>query len=100
MFLLANIVRAVGLVLETVLNLYFFIVLIACVISFVKPDPYNPIVRTLTTLTEPVFRKIRQWLPFTYFNGIDFSPIVLLLAIKLVDTIVVRTLLQYAATLD
>ena len=100
MFLLANIVRAVGLVLETVLNLYFFIVIIACFLSFIKPDPYNPIVRTINNMTEPVFRKIRQHLPFTYFNGIDFSPIVILLAIKLVDTIVVRTLLQYANTLE
>ena len=100
MFLLANIIKAIGLVLGTVLDLYFFVVLIACVLSFIKPDPYNPIVRTLNALTEPVFRKIRQYLPFTYFNGLDFSPVVVLLAIKLIETIVVNTLLQYAATMS
>ena len=48
-------------------------------------------------LTEPVFYYVRKWMPFTYRAGIDFSPVVVLLAIQLVNQIIVRSLLQYAA---
>ena len=100
MFVLANILSAVAMVVQTVLDLYFWVVIIACVMTWVNPDPYNPIVRTLRTLTEPVFIRVRKWMPFTYTNGFDFSPIIVLLAIKLVDNIVVRSLLQFSVTLQ
>ena len=74
-------------------------VIIAAVITWVRPDPYNPIVRTLRLLTEPVFYRVRKWLPFTYSSGLDFSPIIVLLAIELCNRIVVRSLAQYAAGL-
>ncbi len=96
MVVLANTLSAIALVLETVLNLYFWIVVISCLLSWVNPDPTNPIVRTLRALTEPVFYRIRRAMPFTYVNGLDLSPVVLLLAIQLVETIVVRSLRQYA----
>jgi len=69
------------------------------VLTWVRPDPYNPIVRTLRTLTEPVFYRVRKWLPFTYSNGMDFSPVVVLLAIELFNRIVINSLAQYAMTL-
>ncbi|MBO4336137.1 MAG: YggT family protein [Desulfovibrio sp.] len=97
MVVLANTLSAVAMVLRTVLDLYFWVVIVACVLTWVNPDPYNPIVRTIRALTEPVFVKIRHWLPFTYTSGLDFSPIVVLLAIKLVENIIVQSLLQYAA---
>ncbi len=76
------------------LGIYSLIVLAACVISWVNPDPYNPIVRTLKTLTEPVLWRIRKLLPFTYMNGIDFSPLVLLLAIELFRRVVLVSILD------
>ena len=79
------------------LGIYSLIVLAACVISWVNPDPYNPIVRTLKTLTEPVLWRIRKLLPFTYMNGIDFSPLVLLLAIELFRRVVLISLLDLLA---
>ena len=97
MLVLANTLSAVAMILRTVLDLYFWVVIVACVLTWVNPDPYNPIVRTIRALTEPVFLKIRHWLPFTYTSGIDFSPIIVLLAIKLVDNIIVQSLIQYAA---
>ena len=60
---------AIALVLGSLLSLYFWIVIIAAVLTWVRPDPYNPIVRTLRTLTEPVFYRVRKWLPFTYSSG-------------------------------
>lgn len=97
MFVIQNILLAVGSVLGALLNLYFWIVIVAAVITWVRPDPYNPIVRVLRTLTEPVFYYVRKWMPFTYRAGIDFSPVVVLLVIQLVNQIIVRSLMQYAS---
>jgi len=99
MIVLPNLIKAIAVVLDTVLTLYFWIVLISAVLSWVRPDPYNPIVKTLHVLTEPVYYRIRKYLPFTYIAGIDFSPIIVLLAIKLVEIAVVNSLYQYAARL-
>ena len=99
MIVLANTLSAVALVLGSLLSLYFWIVIIAALLTWVRPDPYNPIVRGLRTMTEPVFFRVRKWLPFTYSSGMDFSPVVVLLAIELFNRIVVASLAQYAMTL-
>ncbi|MEI3479781.1 MAG: YggT family protein [Bilophila sp.] len=100
MFVLGNILFAIARVLDTLLTLYFWVVIISPLSSsWVRPDPYNPVVRTLNALTEPVLYRIRKWLPFTYLSGLDLSPIVVLVAIQLVQSIVVRSLFQYAAML-
>ena len=99
MIILANTMSAVAMILGSLLSLYFWIVIIAAVLTWVRPDPYNPIVRTLRALTEPVFYRVRKWLPFTYTSGMDFSPVVVLLAIELFNRIVVASLAQYAMTL-
>ena len=99
MIVLANTLSAVALVLGSLLSLYFWIVIIAAVLTWVRPDPYKPIVRALRALTEPVFYRVRKWLPFTYSSGMDFSPVVVLLAIELFNRIVVTSLAQYAMTL-
>ena len=99
MIVVANTLSAVALVLGSLLSLYFWIVIIAALLTWVRPDPYNPIVRTLRTLTEPVFYRVRKLLPFTYSNGMDFSPVVVLLAIELFNRIVIASLAQYAMTM-
>ena len=99
MIVLANTLSAIALVLGSLLNIYFWIVIISAVLTWVRPDPYNPIVRTLRLLTEPVFYRVRKWLPFTYTSGLDFSPVVLLLAIELINRIVIASLAQYAIAL-
>ena len=99
MIVVANTMSAIALVLGSLLSLYFWIVIIAAVLTWVRHDPYNPIVRTLRALTEPVFYRVRKWLPFTYSSGMDFSPVVVLLAIELFNRIVITSLAQYAMTL-
>lgn len=99
MIVLANTLSAIALVLGSLLNIYFWIVIISAVLTWVRPDPYNPIVRTLRLLTEPVFYRVRKWLPFTYTSGLDFSPVVVLLAIELINRIVIASLAQYALAL-
>ena len=99
MIVLANTLSAIALVLGSLLNIYFWIVIISAVLTWERPDPYNPIVRTLRLLTEPVFYRVRKWLPFTYTSGLDFSPVVVLLAIELINRIVIASLAQYALAL-
>jgi len=99
MIVLPNLIKAIAVVLDTVFTVYFWIVIITAVLSWVRPDPYNPIVRTLYAITEPVYYRIRKHLPFVYVSGIDLSPILVLLAIKLLDIAVVKSLHQYALSL-
>jgi YggT family protein len=73
--------------------MYIWVIIIAAVLSFVQPDPRNPIVDILNRLTQPAFRFIRQKLPFVVFSGIDLSPIVLIFGLQFIDTILVRSMM-------
>lgn len=99
MYILANLLSALGQVLSAILEFYFWIVIISAVLSWFSPDPYNPIVRILRSITEPVFYRLRKWLPFLYVNGLDLSPIVVLLLIKFIQVGLISSLLEYAARL-
>ena len=79
--------------LHTIFNLYIWIVIIASLLSFVRPDPYNPIVQVLNRLTEPVLGFIRNKMPFVIFSGIDLSPLVVILGLQLVDNFMMRAVL-------
>ncbi|MCG8532523.1 MAG: YggT family protein [Desulfovibrionales bacterium] len=94
-----NFVVGITEVLNAVLNIYFWIVIASALLSWVNPDPYNPVVRILRNLTEPAFYRIRKWLPFTYFNGLDLSPIVLLLAIQFAQIFIIRSMYQIAGAI-
>lgn len=90
------VVRAIATVLGIVLNAYFWIVIISALLSWVNPDPYNPIVRFLRGVTEPVFYKIRSIFPFAVVGGFDLSPLVVLLTIKVLEMVVVGNLMRLA----
>jgi len=77
----------------SILDMYKWIVIIAVVLSYVQPDPRNPIVQVLNRLTEPVFKFVRQKLPFVVFSGIDLSPIVIIFGIQFIDTILIRSMM-------
>lgn len=76
-----------------VFQVYTFIVLGRVIISWVNPDPYNPIVRFLYNATEPVLQRIRRILPLQ-FGGFDFTPIVLLVALALLQNIILQLIAQ------
>jgi YggT family protein len=95
MFVFSNLLEAIATILSMALRLYFWILIARVVISWVNADPYNPIVRAIVSLTEPVLYRIRRTLP-VYFGGIDFSPIVVILAIEFLQIFLVRSLLQLA----
>lgn len=100
MFVFGNILLGIARVLDIILSLYFWIVIIAVLLTWVRPDPYNNIVRMFYSLTEPAFYRVRKLLPFTLVGGLDLSPIVVLIIIQLLQTIVVRSLFQYAGMLQ
>jgi YggT family protein len=81
---------AMSNVLVVVLNLFMIIIIARAVLSWVSPDPYNPIVRFIHSVTEPVLYPIRQKIPVS-FGGIDFSPIIVLLAIIFLKTFLVQS---------
>ena len=63
---------------------YMWIIIAAAVLSWVKPDPYNPIVQMLYRLTQPAYDLVRRFIP-TMFNGIDIAPIVLIIGIQVLQ---------------
>ena len=98
MFVLSNLVLAIANLVNLALQAYFWIIIARAVISWVSPDPYNPIVRFLYRVTEPVLRPIRQWLP-TYAMGLDLSPMVVLLGIYFLEWFLVASLRDLALSL-
>lgn len=93
------IVQAIATVLDIVLTAYLWIVIISALLSWVNPDPYNPIVRFLRGVTEPVFYKVRSWIPFAVVGGFDLSPIVVILAIQVCKIVVVGNLVRLALSM-
>ena len=98
MFILANFIEALTAVLNMLLTLYMWIVIARAVISWVNPDPYNPIVRFLYSVTEPVLYRLRRALPL-YAGGIDFSPILVFVAILFLQRFLVQSLYDLAQSL-
>jgi YggT family protein len=92
MFLLRNFIEAVAFTLNSLLSIYFWIVLISALLSWVNPDPRNPIVRFLYGVTEPVLYQIRRRLPFVVAGGLDLSPLVLMVGIQFAKIVVVQSL--------
>ena len=80
--------------LQSILNIYFWIVFIAVILTWIEPNPYNPIVRFLYAITEPVFDFVREHMPVV-FGGIDLSPMVVLIAIGFIQRVVLTSLAQY-----
>ena len=98
MFILANLLIALAQALDYILWAYMWIVVARAVISWVNPDPYNPIVRFLYGATEPVLYRLRRVFPL-YGGGIDFSPILVFVAIIFLQRFLVQSLYDLARSL-
>ncbi len=96
MFVFGNLLFAVARVLDILLTAYYWIIIVRAVISWVNPDPWNPIVQFLQRVTEPVLAPIRRLLP-TWRLGIDFSPLVAILLVIFVQQFLVGSLRELAA---
>jgi YggT family protein len=90
-----NFLLAVAKVLDMILTVYVWIVIARAVLSWVSPDPYNPIIRFIHALTEPVLAPIRRRLPIA-FGAVDLSPVVVMLAAVFLQQFVVASLFDIA----
>jgi YggT family protein len=95
-FLANYFVHALANLVNLFLTVYMWIIIARAVLSWVSPDPFNPIVRFLYRVTEPVLRPVRGWLP-TYQIGLDLSPMIVLLGIYFLQQFLVPVLYRIAS---
>ena len=98
MFVAGNLVLALARLLEIAITAFIWIIIARALLSWVNPDPYNPIVRFLHRVTEPVLRPIRYRLP-TLSMGLDLSPLVVILVLYFLDAFLVSSLRDLALSL-
>lgn len=98
MFMLGNFIMAIAKLINFVLSAYIWVVIARAVISWVNPDPYNPIVRFLRQVTDPLLMHIRRYVPI--MGGMDLSPMILILIIVFLQSFLVPTLQQLAMNLQ
>lgn len=91
MLIFANFIRAIAQVIDIGLTVFMWIVIARAILSWVSPDPYNPIVRFINQVTDPVLYQVRKRIP-TVFGGIDVSPIIVLLGIVFLRIFIVESL--------
>jgi YggT family protein len=87
---------ALARIVDMAFNIYFFIVIARALVSWVNPDPYNPIVRFLHSATDPVLYRLRRFLPFLQAGSFDLSPMALLLLLSVVQQVIMSFLYQLA----
>ncbi|MCX5890513.1 MAG: YggT family protein [Deltaproteobacteria bacterium] len=98
MFAFRHLLEALAYILDLALNIYMWVIIARALLSWVNPDPYNPIVRFLYNVTEPVMAWVRRRVPLV-FGGLDLSPLLILLAIVFVRQFLVATLWDLARQL-
>lgn len=96
MFVVGYLFTALGNLLDLLIQAYILIIIARAVISWVNPDPYNPIVRFLVRVTEPVLRPIRQRMPMGTM-GLDLSPMIVILALIFLQRFLVPVIYRIAA---
>lgn len=87
--MMEGIVSGLGGIVHSLLTVYTWIVIIGALLTWVRPDPYNPIVQIIFRLTEPAYRLVRRLMP-TVFNGLDLAPIILIIALNVLDVLLVN----------
>jgi len=98
MFVMGNVLQGLATILDTVLWLYMWVIIARALISWVNPDPWNPIVQFLERVTEPVLAPIRRLVGSRL--GIDLSPIIVILIISFLQIALVKTLSDLARQLN
>jgi YggT family protein len=99
MFILANFLKALASIIDIALTFYMWVIVARAIVSWLNPDPYNAIVVFLRRSTDPVLLPIRRRLPLGTL-GIDFSPLIVILAIIFLQKFLVETLYQVAFKLQ
>ena len=88
MYAWTNLIIFIAQTLDGLLTLYLYVVIISALMTWIEPNPYNPIVRFIYSITEPVFDWFREHVPVV-FGGIDFSPLIVIIVIQLIQRVVI-----------
>ncbi len=86
MSMLVEIVQGIGGLFIGVLNVYIWVLIIAALLSFVNPDPYNPIVQFLYRITNPAYKYLKRFIR-TDFNGLDLAPLIIIIGLQILIVI-------------
>jgi YggT family protein len=89
--MMTGIISGIGGIFLTLINVYMWVVIIGALLSWVRPDPYNPIVQIIYRLTEPAYRLVRKVMP-TVFNGLDLAPLILIILLQVIEVILANVL--------
>ena len=89
---LIEITQGIGSIAISLIGVYIWVLIIAALLSFVNPDPYNPIVQFLHRITNPAYSFVRRFMR-TDFNGLDLAPLVLIIGLQVV-TVIISALLK------
>ncbi len=84
--MLGDIIGGLGGIIISLINVYIWIIIISALLSFVNPDPYNPIVQFLYRITNPAYDFVRRFMR-TDFNGLDFAPLIIIIALQVLIVI-------------
>jgi YggT family protein len=95
MFIFGNLLLGVAQVLDMILTVYMWIVIISAIMSWFSPDPYNPLVKLIRGITEPAYKPIRRFMGGR-LGMIDFSPMIVIIAIIFIKTVFVTSLIEFA----
>jgi YggT family protein len=96
-FIWNNFIITILQILDTILGLYIWVVIASAVLTWVEPNPHNPIVRFVYSVTEPVLDWVRRKLP-VFFGGIDFSPMVVIFGIIFIQRFFIPTVARLAVS--
>lgn len=86
MSMLIEIVQGIGSIALGLINVYIWVVIIAALLSFVNPDPYNPVVQFLYRITNPAYSFVRKFVK-TNFNGLDLAPLIIIIGLQIVTVL-------------
>jgi YggT family protein len=92
--MIVDIIQGIGGIFISLINVYIWVIIIAALLSFVNPDPYNPVVQFLYRVTNPAYTFVRRFVP-TNLNGLDFAPLIIIIALQVLIVIlssILRTL--------
>jgi YggT family protein len=98
-FILSNLISALAQILDLVLNVMAWLIIIRALLSWVSPDPLNPIVQFLNTVTEPLLAPIRRLMPPAWRFSFDFSPLIAIFALVFLRSFLVKTLFDISLRL-
>jgi len=92
--MIIDIIHGIGGIFISLINAYIWVIIIGALLTFVNPDPFNPIVQFLYRLTNPAYDLVRRYIRRTDFNGLDFAPLIIIIGLQIL--VVILTSIIYS----